>query len=397
MTILLAFLLVMFAMSVGDVASIKTKAFLPSVFVTAIIFLFGYWYFFPADMITVSTLGQPVAGLVMYLLVTHMGTLMNIKELVSQWKTVVISLFGIIGIIIFLMTVGVAILGKDAAIVGTPPLTGGIVAAILMKNAAEAVGKPDLAVIAILVYVVQGFVGYPLTAVLLKKEGLRLLTNYRQGIIEGNLKDTDTKKENKKESILDKKYDTIYISLLRLAFVAWLADVCTKFLNTQVFHNPRALSPFVTCLVFGVIAAELGIVSRQPLNKANSFGWAMTSLMAFIFEGLNKATPQMLLEVAGPLVGIIVIGVIGLVIFAFIAGKFLKESKYMSLPIALNALYGFPPNFILTTEAIKSLTEDEKEAAYLTDIMLPKMLIGGFTSVTIVSVVIGGIFTGLLG
>lgn len=68
----------------------------------------------------------------------------------------------------------------------------------------------------------------------------------------------------------------------------------------------------------------------------------------------------------------------------------------MSLPIALNALYGFPPNFILTTEAIQSLTEDEKEISYLTDIMLPKMLIGGFTSVTIVSVVIGGIFASFL-
>lgn len=170
MSVLLSFLLVMVAMSIGDISSIKTKAFLPSVFVTAVVFLFGFWYFFPADMITVSTLGQPVAGLVMYLLVTHMGTLMNIKELIAQWKTVVISLCGILGIILFLLTIGTVVLGKDAAIVGAPPLTGGIVAALLMKNAAEAVGKTDLAVVAILVYVVQGFVGYPLTAVLLKKK-----------------------------------------------------------------------------------------------------------------------------------------------------------------------------------------------------------------------------------
>lgn len=396
MSVLLSFLLVMVAMSIGDISSIKTKAFLPSVFVTAVVFLFGFWYFFPADMITVSTLGQPVAGLVMYLLVTHMGTLMNIKELIAQWKTVVISLCGILGIILFLLTIGTVVLGKDAAIVGAPPLTGGIVAALLMKNAAEAVGKTDLAVVAILVYVVQGFVGYPLTAVLLKKEGLRLLSNYRQGIVEAKVLVDDKKQANTQERAIDKKYDTAYISLLRLAFVAWLADIFTKFINTQVFNNPKALSPLVTCLVFGVIAAELGIVNRQPLNKANSFGWAMTCLMAFIFEGLNKATPEMLLKVAGPLIGIIVIGVIGLIIFAFIAGKILKESKYMSLPIALNALYGFPPNFILTTEAIQSLTEDEKEISYLTDIMLPKMLIGGFTSVTIVSVVIGGIFASFL-
>ncbi|MBQ3437262.1 MAG: hypothetical protein IJG31_01930 [Fusobacterium sp.] len=393
MSVILSFFLVMLAMAIGDFASMKTKAFLPSVFVTALVFLLGFWYFFPADIISVATLGQPVAGLVMYLLIVHMGTLMNIKELVAQWKTVVISLFGVIGIIVFLMTIGSLVLGRETALVGAPPLTGGIVAAILMKNAAEAIGKTDLAVIAILVYVVQGFVGYPLTAILLKKEGNRLLNNYRQGIVENIIKDSQNEK---KERGLDKKYDTVYITLLRLAFVAWLADISTKFINTQIFHNPKALSPLVTCLIFGVIAAELGIVNRQPLNKANSFGWSMTCLMAFIFEGLNKATPEMLLKVAGPLIGIIIIGVAGLLVFAFLAGKILKESKYMSLPIAMNALYGFPPNFILTTEAIKSITEDENEIEYLTDIMMPKMLIGGFTSVTIASVIVGGIFAAFL-
>lgn len=398
MTAILAFVCVLFSMAIGDVVSAKTKAFVPSVFATAIIFLVGFWFVFPKDMITIATLGQPVAGLVMYLLIVHMGTLMNIKELIAQWKTVLISLAGIVGILAILMTVGVMVLGRDTAIVGAPPLTGGIVAAILMKEAAESVGNTNLAVVAILVYVVQGFVGYPLTAVLLKKEGNRLLEGYRKGEREqiSSVSDDQTIKKTLIPQ-LPEKYDTTYMVLLKLSFVAWLADIFTKFINTNVFNNPKALSPLVTCLVFGVIAAEIGLVDRKPLNKANSFGWTMTCLMAFIFEGLSKATPQMLASVAAPLIGIIVIGVVGLVIFAFIAGKLLKESKYMSLPIALNALYGFPPNFILTTEAIKSLTDDEDEIKYLTDIMMPKMLIGGFTSVTIASVIIGGIFAGMLG
>lgn len=118
--------------------------------------------------------------------------------------------------------------------------------------------------------------------------------------------------------------------------------------------------------------------------------------MAFIYEGLNKATPEMLLEVLLPLAKIIIIGVAGLLIFAFIIGKILKESPYMSLCIALNALYGFPPNFILTNEVIKSLTNDNDESEYLTNKILPKMLIGGFTSVTIASVLIAGIFSKFL-
>ena len=104
----------------------------------------------------------------------------------------------------------------------------------------------------------------------------------------------------------------------------------------------------------------------------------------------------MLLEVLLPLVEIIIIGVSGLLIFAFIVGKILKESPYMSLCIALNALYDFPPNYILTNEVIKSLASNNDESEYLTNKILPKMLIGGFTSVTIASVLIAGIFSKFL-
>ena len=396
MTAILALVIVLAAMSLGDIVSIKTKAWIPSVFVTAIVFLFGFWWLFPKDVISTATLGMPVAGLGMYLLVTHMGTLMNIKELISQWRTVVISIAGICGIMALLLTVGLIFFDKQTAIAGGPPLSGGIVAAIIIKEAATALGNDKLAILAILIYVVQGFVGYPLTSILLKKEGNRLLKDLKNN--KENVGEKIVSKESERKTLipnLPEKYNTIYVVLLKLAFVAYLADCFTKFVNNTIFQN-TVLSPFVTCLIFGIIAAELGLVDRQALNKANSFGWMITLLMAFIYEGLNKATPEMLLEVLLPLVEIIIIGVAGLLIFAFIIGKILKESPYMSLCIALNALYGFPPNFILTNEVIKSLTNDNDESEYLTNKILPKMLIGGFTSVTIASVLIAGIFSKFL-
>lgn len=396
MTAILALVIVLVAMSLGDIVSIKTKAWIPSVFVTALVFLFGFWWLFPKDVISTATLGMPVAGLGMYLLVTHMGTLMNIKELISQWRTVVISIAGICGIMALLLTVGLIFFDKQTAIAGGPPLSGGIVAAIIIKEAATALGNDKLAILAILIYVVQGFVGYPLTSILLKKEGNRLLKDLKNN--KENVVEKIVSKESERKTLipnLPEKYNTIYVVLLKLAFVAYLADCFTKFVNNTIFQN-TVLSPFVTCLIFGIIAAELGLVDRQALNKANSFGWMITLLMAFIYEGLNKATPEMLLEVLLPLVEIIIIGVSGLLIFAFIVGKILKESPYMSLCIALNALYGFPPNYILTNEVIKSLASNNDESEYLTNKMLPKMLIGGFTSVTIASALIAGIFSKFL-
>lgn len=398
MSLMTAMMFIMIAMVVGEIVSAKTKAFVPSVFVTAVLFVIGYWTFFPQDIVNRAAFGSPFANLAMFLLITHMGAMMNVKELLIQWKTILISLAGVFGIIFILLTIGSVILGRDTVITGAPPLTGGIVAALLMQAAAAQKGMQNLAILAILVYVAQGFVGYPITAVLLKKEAKRLLAERKTQ--PETIQKTQTESQEKKPLIpqIPEEYNTTYMILLKIAAVAFLAYQFTNFLNKGLAHMNAGftVNALVTCLIFGIIFSEIGFLDRQPLTKANGFGISMTALMAFIFDGLKNATPQMLVQVAAPLFGVIFIGVIGLIAASVIVGIVLKESIPMSISIAMNALYGFPPNFILTNEAINSLTKDEEEHTYLSQIMMPKMLVGGFTSVTIASVIIGGIFASML-
>ena len=120
------------------------------------------------------------------------------------------------------------------------------------------------------------------------------------------------------------------------------------------------------------------------------------ALMLFIFDGLKNATPGMMMEIITPLVVSIILAVIGMYIFSLLAGKLLKVSKNMAFAVSLTALYGFPADYIITNEVIKSLTKDEKEREVLTSHMMPPMLVGGFISVTIVSVVLAGIFVSFL-
>lgn len=403
MNIITAFCLVLIVLAIGDIVSTKTKAFIPSVFVSAVIFLIGFWTIFPKDLVDLSSLGAPLAILSMYLLITHMGTMLNFKEFVRQWKTVIIAIGGIIGICVFTLTIGRLIFGWETVVVGTPPLTGGIVAAIMMSDAAKAIGAADLAVLAIVMYVMQGFVGYPITAYCLKKEGKRLLKPYRSGDVTfaKTLETVNgeelaaTENENisrEKFKIfppLPEKYQTTYIYLAKLGVVALLANRIAALTN-------NIISEFVICLVLGVIAAELGFLERNILNISESFGLLMTSLMAYIFGELSQATPEMLAKILLPLAGIIVIGVTGMCIFSILLGKILGYSKEMSFAIALTSLYGFPPNYILTDEASKALSETPEERQFLMDQMLPKMLVGGFTTVTLASVIIGGIFVNFI-
>lgn len=132
------------------------------------------------------------------------------------------------------------------------------------------------------------------------------------------------------------------------------------------------------------------------MKQANSFGFAILGLMLFIFDGLKKATPEMLEELLLPMVGIIIIGVAGMYLFSAIVGKILGVSKEMAFAVSLTALYGFPADYIITNEVIQSLTEDEKEIEALTRHMMPPMLVAGFITVTIVSVILAGIFSSIL-
>ena len=375
-----AFSFVLIALALGDVVSTKTKAFVPSVFVTAVLFILGFWTFFPA------------AQVAMYLLITHMGTMMSIKELALQWKTILIAFGGIVGVMAGVMTIGVLLFGRETAIIAGPPLTGGLVSSIMMSEAALELGLTDLSVLAILVYVAQGFAGYPLTALMLKKEGKRLIKGYRSGeIVKTKAEDVVVEESSKFRIVpkLSEKYNTTYVILMRLGLVAWAAVAFAGFTNEIV-------SKYVICLLFGVIAAELGIVDRKPLNLAGSFGWLMTLLMAFVFSGLSNATPQLMAKMAIPLFSIIIIGVFGMFVVTLILSKILKTSFPMSFAISLTALYGFPPNYILTDEATKALADNQEEKDFLMGEMLPPMLVGGFTTVTVGSVIIAGIFIKLL-
>ena len=325
----------------------------------------------------------------MFLLITHMGTMISVKELIAQWKTFAISIIGICGICFGTLVLGKLFFSRDMLVVATPPLTGGVVASVIMSQAATAKGLPTLAVLAVGMYVMQGFAGYPLTAITLNIEGKRLLKKFRNGEIQ---KREVNSEEGEKKTLLPqlpKKYQTTYILLLKLGILVQTSIFLTNLMN-------KAVSEFVICLVVGAIAAEIGFIERRPLNLSGTFGFFMTGLMAFIFGGLAKATPEMIKELITPFIGIIGFGVAGLVIFSIIAAKIFKESIPMAIAISLNALYGFPVNYTLTNDAAMALGKTGEEVDFLTGEMLPKMLIGGFASVTIVSVIIAGIFAKML-
>ncbi len=399
MSNILALLIISAVYYIGEFVGTKTKAWIPSVFVTAILFLIGYWTFFPKDIVTLAGLGAPLGGLLVIMLcITHMGTIISIKQLLEQWKVIVITLAGLVGMVAACWLICVPTVGKEYVVSGLPPLTGGIVAATMMNQAALEKGLTSAAVLAIAMYVCQGFAGYPLTAILLKKEGKKLLKGFRSGAIKAEASVTDidasagnleTKESEKKRLIppMPQKYMTTAFVLLKLMIAVFIANK---------LGTITGLNQAVWALILGIVLTEIGFLDKDSLNKANSYGFLMFVLMVYVFSGLKDATPAILLEAAGPMAVIIIVGVAGMGIASMIAGKILGISWNMAYAVSLTALYGFPPNYILTEECVKALTNTEEEHKFLMDRLLPMMIVGGFITVTITSVIVAGIFINML-
>lgn len=390
----LAFVLCAAAYIIGEVVSTVTKAWIPSVFVTAIVMLIGYWTVFPHELVSDSKLIPFGSTLGIYLLITHMGTVISLKQLKEQWRTIVVCLSGLAGMCVLAWFICPLFMDKTLVIAGLPPLTGGIIAATTMQTAAANAGLEVAAVFAITMYCVQGFAGYPITAVCLQVEGKRLLKEFREGgsvpvaLAENPMAMVDEPDRKTLIPPVPKKYDSAVVTLIKLGIVAWFATL----LGGVSFPFIGKISGAIWALVLGVLFTTLGFLDRNSLNKANSYGITMFALMMYIFDGLKDCTPEMLVSIIVPMLVLIVIGVFGMAVASFIIAKVLKMSFPLAFANGLTALYGFPCDAIITESTCKSLAKTDDEFNFLMSKMFPSMIVGGFVTVTITSVFIAGAF-----
>lgn len=396
----LALVIVALAYVIGEWVSDISKAWIPSVLVTAMIFLIGYWTVFPKTLSDDSGLSAFAGTIGVMLFITHIGTVISLKQLMEQWKTVIICLVGLAGMVTLCWFICPLVMDKVLVIAGLPPLTGGIVAALTMQNAATAAGYKEAAVFAIAMYSVQGLAGYPITALCLHAEGKKLINEWSEVKLTLSQAEIDKMKTIGLSTIgddsdikkpippLPARFNTPVFIIAKLGLSVWISSL----LGQVVTQVPT----IVWCLIVSVILTRLGFLDTSSLSRANSYTIIMFAAMLSVFSGLKDCTPAMLKELIVPMLVMIIIGVVGMGIAAFVIAKIFKMDFPLAFANGLTALYGFPCDAIITENTCNSLTDDPDERGYLMSKMFPSMVVGGFVTVTITSVIFAGYFATLL-
>ncbi len=388
----LALLITALVLGLGDFISIKTKALLSMMFVAGLVFLFGFWTFLPKTLFEDAHI-LDFSYAIIPLLLVYMGTLMKIKDLKNEWKTVIIALNAIIAASAFLYFVATPIIGKGLAVGSTGPISGGVIATIIMQQAADAKGFETITVFVTLLLVLQTFIGLPIASFCLSGEAKDLLKKFRdQG---GNINIQNTQSfgtPNRKWfqlPAMKKKYQTAFILLMKTLFVAWLAIYTAELLD-------GIINKYVLALVFGIIFYELGFLEEKILDKAGSTGITLFALMVPVFASLPKANPEMIGSLIIPIIVVFIVSLIGITIISFLLGKVLGYSWRLSLAIGVTCLFGFPGTFIIAEEISVAVSANSDERDYISSKILPKMLVGGFSTVTIGSVFVASFMVNYL-
>ncbi len=395
-----AFVVVMLVWTISDFVAKKTQSLLSSLFVASIIFLVGFLSgIFPEDLLAASSL-LALAGVVVGFIIVHLGTMISLDDFKKQWRTFLIGIATVLGIGVALLIAGLIfghhISGSaadgyaqviDFVVAGKAALSGGTISVLIVQEAALGVGLTSIAVFPVLIAALQGLVGFPLTSLILRREAARLRDEYRAGNLAPVIVD---EKQASDTSLLPAPLRTTAGTLFVVGLVV-LASLGINNLTNGV------LNTFVVALLFGIGLRTFGVFKPSVLAGIDSFGLMMIAIMILVFGPLATVEPADVKALAWPLILTFVFGVLGIVGFSAAVGKVLGYSVPMAVAIGLTSLYGFPGTMILSQEAAKGAGETPEEIAAIEGEILPKMIVAGFATVTITSVVVTSIIAGRIG
>ena len=383
---LLALAIVFLVYAVGDPVATKTKAIISMMLVSSVIFLIAFWCGLPATIFQDSGL-QAFASVTICMFLVHVGSTIKVKDFIKEWKTVLLVLITTLAIAFGTYFICRMFMDNDYAVAGSPVLAGAMVAYLVMQQAAEAIGRTDVTVFALMILCLQAFVGVPIASNLARKEGVRILGEWKNGryVPQSQEKEDNTFGNFKIFPSISEKYNSANLILFKVAAIALIA---------YELAQVTGINQLIFGLILGVFFHEIGILDEAALTKANGFSFVMAGALCSVFSGLANTTPQMILGMLGSLILLMVVGIVIMAVVAVIVGKFLHFSWTMSICMAVTALFGFPGTYLISREVSAACGETEEEVEVVMGYLMPKMIIAGIVSVSIVSGIAAGLMSG---
>ena len=383
-----SFMIVLIVFALGDIVGKITKGKLSGMMVVMLLFLVGFLTkLFPADIIDQGGL-TALSKLAIAMVLFNMGTTLNVKQLIEEWRTVLVAALCMLASCLVMLLVS-PVIGFDTVLVGMPVINGAAMATSLMASAAAEKGLATAAALCAVIYSVQKFVGAPIASAMGIRYGKKLLKAYRENPAQFKKQETGNG-ASAKISFAD-KHKEWYSANVMMALVAagsWVA---------HILGDLTPINYSIWALLLGVVCAASGLVPTKPLQKSNSYGLMMVAVFGSIIPSLAKVSLSDLGTMAFQTIVLFIAALIGVALVGWILPTWkLVGDKDLAVGIGVEQFLGFPSNVVICREVGDAVGETPEEKAFIEDTLNVPYVVGGITVITVLSTMLAGFVINML-
>lgn len=383
-----SFMIVLIVFALGDIVGKITKGKLSGMMVVMLLFLVGFLTkLIPADIIDQGGL-TALSKLAIAMVLFNMGTTLNVKQLIEEWRTVLMAALCMLASCL-VMLLASPIIGFDTVLVGMPVINGAAMATSLMASAAAEKGLATAAALCAVIYSVQKFVGAPIASAMGIRYGKKLLKAYRENPAQFKKQETGNG-ASAKVSFAD-KHKEWYSANVMMALVAagsWVA---------HILGDLTPINYSIWALLLGVACAASGLVPTKPLQKSNSYGLMMVAVFGSIIPSLAKVSLSDLGTMAFQTIVLFIAALIGVALVGWILPTWkLVGDKDLAVGIGVEQFLGFPSNVVICREVGDAVGETPEEKAFIEDTLNVPYVVGGITVITVLSTMLAGFVINML-
>ena len=380
------FSIVLVLFAVGDLIANLTKAKVSAVFVTLLLFLILFVAkIIPKDIIEKAGM-TAASNWSIPMIMFSMGTMLNIRQFVDEWRTVLTAWLGILAVVIG-VSLCIPLLGKGTVLASIPVINGALPATTIMTQAAMEKGLTLAAATATVVFAIQKFVGTPIASRAALQEANRLVEEYRRT---GGVKvAAKVEKEEKKSKKFAEKYEKYYSTNVCIFLTAFFSFVGYQI--AQVIH----LNYSIVCMLVGVIVTWLGIVPKDILEKGKLKGFINMVVFAAVIPSLANISLADLGKLFIPVAVMFAVSILSIfIMMKILPGWKIIGYKTLAFGVGFCQMLGFPTTYLISNEVCNAVGETEEEREYLMSKIMPKLVVGGLAC--LVSVFVAGIMAPML-
>lgn len=383
-----SFMIVLIVFALGDIVGKITKGKLSGMMVVMLLFLVGFLTkLIPADIIDQGGL-TALSKLAIAMVLFNMGTTLNVKQLIEEWRTVLMAALCMLASCLVMLLVS-PIIGFDTVLVGMPVINGAAMATSLMASAAAEKGLATAAALCAVIYSVQKFVGAPIASAMGIRYGKKLLKAYRENPAQFKKQETGNG-TSAKVSFAD-KHKEWYSANVMMALVAagsWVA---------HILGDLTPINYSIWALLLGVVCAASGLVPTKPLQKSNSYGLMMVAVFGSIIPSLAKVSLSDLGTMAFQTIVLFAAALIGVALVGWVLPTWkLVGDKDLAVGIGVEQFLGFPSNVVICREVGDAVGETQEEKAFIEDTLNVPYVVGGITVITVLSTMLAGFVINML-